>query len=56
LDARLDAWVANLDDGTQFILDTGGYLAVSETDWSADGRYLAVQAEDWLFIFSSDCP
>ena len=56
LDARLDAWVVNLEDSTQFILDTGGYLAVSETDWSADGRYLAVQAEDWLFIFSSDCP
>jgi hypothetical protein len=56
LDARLDAWVVNLEGGTQFILDTGGYLAVSETDWSPDGRYLAVQAEDWLFIFSSDCP
>ena len=56
LDVRADAWVVNLDTGTQFPLDTGGFLAVSETDWSADGQYLAVHAEDWLFIFGSDCP
>jgi hypothetical protein len=55
LDRRADAWVVSLEEGIQFPLDTGGFLAVSETDWSADGRYLAVQAEDSLFIFG-ECP
>jgi hypothetical protein len=54
VDKRADAWVVSLDEQIQFPLDTGGYLAVSETDWSQDGEYLAVQAEDWLFIFG-DC-
>ena len=55
IDVRRDAWVVLVDEGVQFPLPTGGFLAVSETDWSADGDYLAVQAEDWLFIFG-DCP
>lgn len=55
VDRRADAWVVSLDEGIQFPLATGGYLAVSETDWSPDGKYLAAQAEDWLFIFG-DCP
>jgi hypothetical protein len=56
LDSRADAWVVSLEEGTQFPLDTGGFLAVSETDWSEDGQYLAVQAENHLFIFGSECP
>ena len=56
VDARRDAWVLLVDEGVQFPLPTGGFLAVTETDWSADGAYLAVQAEDWLFIFGEDCP
>ena len=55
VDARRDAWVLLVDQGEQFPLPTGGFLSVSETDWSASGAYLAVQAEDWLFIFG-DCP
>lgn len=55
IDTRRDAWVIVVDEGVQYPLATGGYLAVSETDWSDDGEYLAVQAEDWLFIFG-DCP
>lgn len=55
VDARRDAWVIMLDEGVQYPLATGGYLSVSETDWSSDGAYLAAQAEDWLFIFG-DCP
>jgi hypothetical protein len=54
VDRRADAWVVSLDEQIQFPLDTGSYLSVSETDWSQDGEYLAVQAEDWLFIFG-DC-
>jgi hypothetical protein len=54
VDARRDAWVILLDEQVQFPLPTGGFLSVSETDWSADGKYLAAQAEDWLFIFG-DC-
>jgi len=54
VDARRDAWVILLDEQVQFPLPTGGFLSVSETDWSADGTYLAAQAEDWLFIFG-DC-
>lgn len=56
LDQRLDAWVVSPGNRTQFILDTGGFLAVGETDWSYDGQYLAVQAEDRLFIFGTECP
>jgi hypothetical protein len=55
VDARRDAWVIVLDAEVQYPLATGGYLSVSETDWSSDGEYLAAQAEDWLFIFG-DCP
>lgn len=55
VDRRADAWVVNVDEQIQFPLPTGGFLAISETDWSHDGKYLAVQAEDWLFIFG-DCP
>jgi len=56
LDPRSDAWVVSPTDGTQYPLNTGGFLAVSETDWSDDGRYLALQGEDRLFIFSTVCP
>jgi hypothetical protein len=55
VDARRDAWVILLDEQVQFPLATGGFLSVSETDWSVDGEYLAAQSEDWLFIFG-DCP
>ena len=55
LNPQRDAWVIEMDTLTQYPLPTGGYLNASETDWSADGEYLSVQAEDWLFIFAG-CP
>lgn len=51
-----NAWVINVDAGTLYPLDIGQYSTATETDWSFDNQYLAVQVDQTLKIFSFQCP
>lgn len=51
-----NAWVINAEDGSLYPLDIGQYGTASETDWSYDSQYLAVQVDQNLQIFSLNCP
>jgi hypothetical protein len=51
-----NAWVINADDGNLYPLNIGQYGTVTETDWSYDNQYLAVQVDQTLMIFSFKCP
>ncbi len=50
-----NAWVINGNKGTLFPLDIGQYGTATETDWSYDSQYLAVQVDRSLMIFSFNC-
>ena len=56
IDDRGNAWVINAGAGTLYPLDIGQYGTATETDWSFDNRYLAVQVDQNLMIFSFNCP
>jgi Tol biopolymer transport system component len=56
IDERDNAWVINPADSTLYPLDIGTYSAAAETDWSFDGKYLAVRADQDLHIYKFDCP
>ena len=56
IDEAGNAWVINIGTGTLYPLDIGAYGTATETDWSYDGQYLVVQADQNLKIFSFDCP
>jgi hypothetical protein len=56
IDEAGNAWVIEVGSGTLYPLDIGGYGTATETDWSYDGQYLAVQVDQNLKIFSFNCP
>lgn len=51
-----NAWVINTTSGSLYPLDIGQYGTATETDWSYDNKYLAVQVDQSLMIFSFKCP
>jgi hypothetical protein len=51
-----NAWVINADGGSIYPLDIGQYGTATETDWSYDNQYLAVQVDQSIMIFSFNCP
>jgi hypothetical protein len=56
IDQAGNAWVGNVANDTLYPLDIGQYGTASETDWSFDNQYLAVQVDQNLMIFSFKCP
>jgi hypothetical protein len=56
IDNNANAWVINLASGTLFSLDIGQYASATETDWSFDNQYLAVQVDQYLRVYSFNCP
>ncbi len=56
IDDHGNAWIINADAGTLFPVDIGQYGTATETDWSYDSQYLAVQVDQNLKIFSFQCP
>jgi hypothetical protein len=55
-DENSNVWIINVQTHDMYPLDIGEYGTASETDWSYDGRYLAVQVNQNLKVFSFDCP
>jgi hypothetical protein len=56
IDGAGNAWVINASGGSLYPLDIGQYGTATETDWSSDSQYLAVQVDQYLKIFSFKCP
>lgn len=56
IDENNNAWVISSRDDTLFPLDIGLYATATEADWSYDSQYLAVQVDQWIKIFSFNCP
>lgn len=56
IDDAGNAWVISTDDNTLYPLSIGQYGTATETDWSADGKYLAVHVDQYLMIFTFKCP
>ena len=56
IDENGNAWVINADAGSLYPLDIGQYGTATETDWSFDSQYLAVQVDQNLKIFTFKCP
>ncbi len=56
IDDKGNAWVVNVGSSTLYQLDIGQYGTATETDWSYDNKFLAVQVDQNLKIFSFQCP
>jgi len=56
IDDNGNAWVINVDAGSLYPLDIGQFGTATETDWSYDNQYLAVQVDQNLMIFTFKCP
>jgi hypothetical protein len=56
IDANDNTWIISTRDDTLFPLDVGQYATATETDWSYDSQYLAIQVDQWIKIFSFNCP
>jgi hypothetical protein len=56
IDEKGSAWVVNVASSTLSPLDIGQYGTATETDWSYDNEYLAIQVDQNLKIFSFQCP
>jgi hypothetical protein len=56
IDKLGNAWVINAEGGNLYPLDIGQYGTTTESDWSYDNQYLAVQVDQSLMIFSFKCP
>ena len=56
IDENGNAWVINVDAGSLYPLDIGQFGTATESDWSYDSQYLAVQVDQNLMIFSFKCP
>ncbi len=56
IDKNANAWIINVASGTLYPLDIGPYSSATETDWSFDNKYLAVQVDQYVKIFSFNCP
>jgi hypothetical protein len=50
-----NAWVIIAASSSIYPLDIGQYGTATETDWSYDNQYLAVQVDQSLMIFSFKC-
>ncbi len=55
IDKAGNAWVISADSDSLYPLDIGQYGTATETDWSPDNKYLAVQVDQKLKIFSFKC-
>jgi hypothetical protein len=56
IDDQDNAWVIDVQDDTLYPLGIGQYGTATETGWSFDNQYLAVQVDQSLKIFSFSCP
>lgn len=56
IDGNGYVWIVNAETDTLYPLDIGAYGTATETDWSFDSHYLAVQVDQSLKIFSFECP
>jgi hypothetical protein len=56
IDGAGNAWVINSGGSSLYPLDIGQYGTATETDWSSDSQYLAVQVDQYLKIFAFKCP
>jgi hypothetical protein len=56
IDDRGNAWVLIPADSSLYPLDIGLYGTATETDWSYDSQYLAIQVDESLVIFAFKCP
>ncbi len=56
IDNNANAWIINMDSRTLYPLAIGQYGSATETEWSFDNKYLAVQVDQYLKIFSFNCP
>ncbi len=56
VDKAGNPWVINVNDKTLYPLESSQYGSATETDWSYDNKYLAVQVDQNLKIFSFQCP
>jgi hypothetical protein len=56
IDENGNAWVINVDSATLYPLDIGQYGVATQTSWSYDNQYLAVQVDQNLKIYSFQCP
>ena len=56
IDGNGNISVINVGEGTLYPLDIGQFGTATETDWSFDNQYLAVQVDQNLMIFSFQCP
>jgi hypothetical protein len=56
IDNAGNAWVINVNDHNLYPLEIGQYSTATETGWSFDNQYLAVQVDQQLMIFSFQCP
>jgi hypothetical protein len=55
IDENGAVWIINIGTGKLYPLDIGAYGTATETDWSYDSQYLAVQVDQKLKIFSFNC-
>jgi hypothetical protein len=56
IDDAGNAWVINANNSSLYPLEIGQYGTATETDWSSDSTYLAVQVDQYLKIFAFKCP
>lgn len=54
LDKRGILWLLNVEGKTNYLLDIG-LRDVNETQWADNNQYLAIRAEDRIFIFQIPC-
>jgi len=55
IDENGNAWIINDQTGSLYPLDIGAYATATESDWSFDSHYLAVQVDQKLKIFTFEC-
>lgn len=48
-------WIYDVKNELKYHLDVGQWHTVEESDWSPSGAYLAVKAEQGIYIFSFNC-
>lgn len=56
IDDNGSVWIIDVESSSLFPLDIGAYGSATETDWSFDSQYLAVQVDQNLKIFAFLCP
>jgi hypothetical protein len=54
LDKRGLLWLLSIPKKVSYLLDIG-LRDVTETQWAADNHYLAIRAEDRIFVFQVPC-